>query len=319
MEIIYIIVAVYLIQNADKDHPVSRQIIIEYIETNYRIRIERRRFYKVRYGMNDLGMEITYDHSKNGYYFSNPFFTDGEILHIFHAIHSCHFIPHNESQNLIEKIRKMCSSYTYKYFNNHVFLPNRRKCISADTLNNLELIAHAITDRKKISFNYTHYNLCIQKEIVNKYPIIVEPQFIVYDDSRPYLISTGGKISGFMHYRVDKIRDIKILDASCSNSPDENEAYNYASNKLFMFKGKQTAVTFRCKIRILDAMVDIFGTNIHLHNCSEETFEFTESLTDTGAVFLAQQYLDAVEIVQPAWLRDIMIKRLRQTIDSYMQ
>lgn len=37
-------------------------------------------------------------------------------------------------------------------------------------------------------------------------------------------------------------------------------------NKLFMLAGKDVKVTIRCKKRVLDAMIDLFGRSIMLRN-----------------------------------------------------
>jgi len=79
-----------------------------------------------------------------------------------------------------------------------------------------------------------------------------------------------------------------------------------------MYSGKEVHVTIKFQKRILDAMVDIFGTEPLLFETDENHYQISVTVNDNGIIFLAQQYIDAIEIISPEEIRN----RIRKTIDA---
>ena len=77
----------------------------------------------------------------------------------------------------------------------------------------------------------------------------------------------------------------------------EMEAYRYAENKLFMFAGEIIDVTIRCQDRIMDQMIDLFGTGLRVLPSEDGYFLAKIKTTEQGAKFLGQQYADAIEVL----------------------
>jgi predicted DNA-binding transcriptional regulator YafY len=77
-----------------------------------------------------------------------------------------------------------------------------------------------------------------------------------------------------------------------------------------MFSGEMIKVHIRCKKRILDAMIDIFGTDLILIDRDPLYYEFSVEVNENGVLYLAQQFLDAVEILSPSYIR----RRIRDNL-----
>ena len=88
------------------------------------------------------------------------------------------------------------------------------------------------------------------------------------------------------------------------------DAYVYANNKLFMFSGEMIKATIKCERRILDSMVDIFGTDLILLTPDPDHYEFSVTVNRNGILFLGQQFLDAIEITYPHDVREELRNRL---------
>ena len=73
-------------------------------------------------------------------------------------------------------------------------------------------------------------------------------------------------------------------------------------------------VTIRCKKRILDTMIDIFGKDIKITESDENHYRFTVTVNENGIIFLAQQYLDAIEIIDPPAIRKKLIDSVRNIL-----
>ncbi len=85
-----------------------------------------------------------------------------------------------------------------------------------------------------------------------------------------------------------------------------------------MFSGEMIKATIRCEKRILDSMVDIFGTNLILFTPDQDHYEFTVTVNRNGILFLGQQFLDAIEITYPEDIREELRKRLDIAQQTYM-
>lgn len=299
-------------EESDENNILSAGELLEKLNKRLDLSIERRTLYSNIDILRQAGYEISdYNENKKGYYLKQRQFEKGEILLLCNAIHASHFIDHEQSEILIRKLLNTLSREERKEFRDTVYMPNQLKTDGNLLFSNIESISAAIHKGKKISFTYMHYNA--NKKLVprRKDPYTAEPRYIVYNDSRPYLITTSERHPGFTHWRIDKMANIVCLDEPVRRlkKTEETEAYRYASNKLFMFAGETEWVSFRCEERIMDQMIDIFGPKLRILPDAPGYFTARVQTTENGACFLGQQFADAIEIIDPPAFRE----KLKQT------
>lgn len=303
-----------LMGKTDEYHSIRAGSILKILEDTYGIPIERHKLYSCIRQLNSLGHDIIYDKYSKGYKLLSRIFSKSEVITICNAIHASNFISQSESQQLINKLVKTLSTWEQAEYNDEVYKPNPKKTTNVSLMKNIEKASYAAHNNLKLSFHYLHYVKTPHDgiQLQEKYPerVTIEPRYICFSDSRPYLIVQGGRIDGFMHYRLDRMRDAKVMDETCTTPFNRIDAYEYANNILFMYSGKKMQVTVRFEKRILDAMIDIFGANTIVVEVDENHFQMTVSATDNGIVFLAQQYIDAIEIISPEEIRE----RIHQAI-----
>ena len=307
-------------KHSDEDHILSFKQISSYLDQEYSITIERRTLYANIYMLKEFGYEISgFDENGKGYYLSKRQFDKAEVLLLCNAIHASHFISSKQSDDLIAKLLKTQSSYQAKEFSDKVYMPNPLKTQNKQLLYTIANVSEAIRDNKKLSFTYLRYDQNKRLTPRRKQPYIVEPRYIVYADSRAYMIVTSDNHPGFIHYRLDRIKDAKVLNEPSSVLRNKEDAYEYARNKLFMYAGHSGMVTFRCKESVLDQMIDLFGPETSILSQADGTFLINVRTTDTGAIFLAQQYMDAIELLKPEELRDRFLNILKEAYDRYQK
>ena len=73
-------------------------------------------------------------------------------------------------------------------------------------------------------------------------------------------------------------------------------------------------VSFRCEERIMDQMIDIFGPQMKVLPSDPGYFTARIKTTANGALFLAQQFMDAMEITDPPELERQFQKRLKSRL-----
>ena len=302
---------------SDIEHPLTIKDIQTHLLNEYSLDLDRRTLYTSMESLRQFGYDISDYESAKGYYLMERQFEKGEILLLCNAIHASHFISAKQSDDLIKKLLDTQSKYQQKEFKDKVYMANPAKTNNIQLMLNLEIVSEAIRDNKKLSFTYLKYNL--DKKMTDKrcYPYVVEPRYIVYADSRPYMIVTSENHEDFIHYRIDRMKDAAVLNEKSRKLPKENDPYEYARNKLFMYSGKTSYVSFKCASRIIDQMIDIFGTELIISPIDDDYFMIRINTSDTGAIFLAQQFMDSIEIIEPESLREKFRQQLKDVTKKY--
>lgn len=309
-----------LTRYSDENHILSTKKIQELLLQEYQLSLERRTLYSNFDILEQAGYEINrYEDNGKGYFLEEKQFTKAEILLMCNAIHSSHFLSHKQSQQLIKKLLLTQSKFEAKEFQGKVYLPNSQKTENTELMYTISLVSEAIRDQKKIQFQYCSYGLDKKLHAKRERVHSVEPRYIVYAESRPYLIATNPKYDDFIHYRLDRIQKATLCEEPSRKMVNEKEAYEYAKNKLFMFAGNLETVVFLCKEKIIDAMIDLFGVDVFISKAENNQFLLRVKSSYQGAKYLAQQYLDSLEILEPKKLRDEFLKELSLALERYQQ
>ena len=303
---------------SDEDHILTAKEIMRLLEAQYGLKIERRTLYSNLDILEQSGFKVSrYEDNGKGYFLEEKQFDKGEILLLCNALHASHFISSKQSGELIRKLLKTQSKYEAKEFQGNIYLPNSWKTSNSELMYNIRLASEAIRDHKKIRFTYMRYDRTKKLVPRRKEPYIVEPRGIVYADSRAYLIVTQSKYYDFVHYRLDRISRASLVEETSKELPAKCDPYEYARNKLFMYAGETVSVKFLCHERIMDQMIDIFGSDVFISPQDGEHFVLSVTAGKQGVIFLAQQFLDSMEILEPESLRKEFAEELERVLASY--
>jgi predicted DNA-binding transcriptional regulator YafY len=96
------------------------------------------------------------------------------------------------------------------------------KTNNKEILNNIEIIKDAILKKKKISFDYykndiDEDNKLIEVKVEPKLPYIVSPYLLSFNLQKLYLYGLKDKEKDLHAYRLDRIKNIEILNTKVSN------------------------------------------------------------------------------------------------------
>ena len=305
-------------ENSDENHILSVKDIQALLEARYGLVLERRAIYSNLEILAQQGYEISdFKDNGKGYYLVSRQFDKGEVLLLCNAIHASHFISQKQSKKLIDALLATQSKYDQKEFTDKVYMPNPQKTENKQLMFNVEIVSEAIRERKMLQFTYLKYGK--DKKLVARRPepYLVEPRYIVYADSKAYMIITSPHHDGFTHYRLDKVADAIILNEKSRKLPKDMDAYEYARNKLFMYSGEMETVTLRCDEKIMDQMIDIFGTEMNIAFGDDGFFTINVKTSETGALYLAQQFMEYIEILNPVELREQFKANLKNAVKKY--
>ena len=84
-----------------------------------------------------------------------------------------------------------------------------------------------------------------------------------------------------------------------------------------MYNGEIHTVTFKCKEKAMDHMIDIFGSELLVIPNNDDTFTIKVKTSVQGALYLAQQFMENITIIEPKQLKDKFIKTIKETEKRY--
>lgn len=303
---------------SDENHILSTKDLQRLLEAQYGVSLERRTIYSNLEILRQAGYKIS-DVADNGkgYFLEERQFNKGEVLLLCNAIHASHFISQKQSKKLIDTLLDTQSKYDAKEFTDKVYMPNPQKTSNKELMYNVEIVSEAIRENKTLKFTYLKYGKDKKLEPRREEPYIVEPRYIVYADSKAYMISTSPRHDDFTHYRLDKISNATVENEKSRSLPKTTDAYEYARNKLFMYTGEMETVSFRCHEKIMDQMIDIFGPDMNAFSDGGEYFILNVKTSHTGALYLAQQFMEYIELLEPQSLREEFKEHLKAATKKY--
>ena len=108
-----------------------------------------------------LGIEVEGEPVKNKYHYHviNRPFELPELKLLVDAIQSSKFITEKKSNTLIRKLEKLVSKYDAQKLQRQVYVSGRIKTMNESIYYSVDAIHNAITENKKIKFQYFQWNV----------------------------------------------------------------------------------------------------------------------------------------------------------------
>jgi predicted DNA-binding transcriptional regulator YafY len=134
---------------------------------------------------------------------------------------------------------------------------------------------------------------------------------MVCANEQHYLVCNYDAHDQISHYRIDRIKDIEIVQENIKPLPKGFDVQSYTDQSVYMFGGKAETVTLKCDNNILDNVLDKFGIGIRIRPNDGEIFFASFKAAPYGVKFWALQYLPYCEVTEPKWLRDEITQSIR--------
>ena len=296
---------------SDENHMISSVEIQRKVKEIYNVEIDTR---TIRRNINLLKYKLDYDISTRddngkGYYINRDPETDfepGEVRAIIDNFSYASYIVPNIAKNIIKKCKNIQTVYENEKIKDYRIFANDTKTENVEVIKNIEDISESIYKNKKITFEYWKYAITnkLEKTIVST--PIVSPYAIVYSKQEFYLIGIKEGQNKFYNYRLDRMKNLKLLEENITIKKNKSEIQDFAESSTEMFGGKKEEIEAICHIWLLDAIFDIFGKNITIEKISdnEEYFKLKVDTNPMGFKMWAMRNIDLVEVKKPSSLRN---------------
>ena len=178
----------------------------------------------------------------------------------------------------------------------------------------VDAIHHAISENKKIRFQYFQWNVKKEMELRHQGSWYhISPWGLSWDDENYYLVGYDSEAGQIKHYRVDKMLHIQTSDEKREGKEHfkKLDMADYAKKSFGMYGGKEQKVKLLVENQLAGVMIDRFGKDVMLIPKDEEHF------TVNVDVHVSSQFLgwvfslgEGVKIIGP----DEVVEQMKQEI-----
>jgi len=264
-------------EETDEDHGVTIAQMISML-ASHDINAERKTLYADINELTDFGMDIICQ--KTGktytYHLVSRDFELAELKLLVDSVQSSKFISEKKSASLIKKLEQLTSKYEAGQLHRQVLISGRVKSMNESTYYAVDYIHNAINRNRKIRFKYVNWT--VGKEELprrNGSWYFVSPWHLRWDDEYYYLIGYDSTTQDVRHYRVDKMKNISILDEPRDGAKllasFDPAAY---TKKLFgMYAGADYHIILQGENSMVGVLIDRFGKDIPIRKLDDDHFE----------------------------------------------
>ena len=304
--------------HTDIDHPLKHEEIVKLLDEEYGLKVERKVIGRNISLLNEMGYEIVT--TKKGSYLAERTFEDAELRLLIDGVLSGKHVTEHHSRDLIEKLCSLSNKY-FKPRIKHVFrMGDWNKTDNSDLFYSMEIVDEAIAAGKQVHFNYNKFGADKKMHVSSK--ITASPYQMILHNQRYYLMAYNDYFKQMKYYRLDHITDMTIVDEpqvplKTINGFENGINYKQFSTQMpYMFGDKPQTVTFSCEKWALDQVFDWFGKDIGIKE-ENDKYAITVKTSLEAMEFWAMQYLNAVEVLTPASLRNKIKENLAKGVEKY--
>lgn len=255
-----------MLERTDDDHYITMPEIIAALG-EYEITADRKSIYTDLKDLEVLGIEAEGESAGKSYHYhvvSRPFELP-ELKLLVDAIQSSKFITEKKSNTLIRKLEKLVSRYEAMKLQRQVYVSGRIKTMNESIYYTVDAIHNAISENKKIRFQYYQWNVKKEMELRREGAYYcVSPWGLSWDDENYYLVGYDSEAGEIRHYRVDKMLRIRMTEEAREGREhfQKLDMADYAKKSFGMFGGKEEKVKLLVDNSLAGVMIDRFGKDI---------------------------------------------------------
>ena len=287
----------YLIKNTDESHLITATEIADKMEELYEIDAERRSIYRdiqainkaylmyengitadkaeewLKGDVDDEDKLIIYDKGRRGFYARNRSYDTNDIRLLAECVYSARFLGKSQSDFLVDIVCNNVSEHQAKTIKHDVLLVDRTRTNNTEVLNNIVTINEAMSKElsgekhvpEKISFKYLKYTISdVKKQVERKKgnDYVVSPFALIMNDGNYYLLAFDSEKKDFRHFRVDRMKKVARTGEKRDGELefDNIDLKTYTKEVFSMYGGEETRITLRFVNKLLDTVIDRFGT-----------------------------------------------------------
>ena len=255
-------------------------------------------------------------------------FTNEELRLLIDSLLFSKHIPYSQAKKLITKLESLSNIY-FKSCAQYIYPLPVERTDNKQVFYNIAILDDAIRKKKKVLFEYAEYHTDKKMHLkkredgsVREY--VVTPYQMAAQEGKYYLICNYNKYDDISNYRVDRIRNIQILEEK--GKPFETLKWSghqpmnlneYMKEHVYMYSSENAFVKFRIVKAMISDVIDLFGKGVNFSEETDTHVSVSVHVNERAAEQFAKNYAPDVVILQPKRLRDKLRDDLKKSWEAY--
>ena len=215
--------------------------------------------------------------------------------------------------------RSLTSRYEARALQRQVVVADRIKAMNESIYYSVDAIHHAISENRKIRFQYYQWNVKKEMELRHGGAYYhISPWGLSWDDENYYLVGYDSDAGQIKHYRVDKMLHIQMSDEKREGKEHFKrlDMADYAKKSFGMFGGEEQKVKLFVDNHLAGVIIDRFGKNVMLIPADDSHFTVSVDVRVSSQFFGWIFSLgEGVKIIAP----DRAVEQMRQEAARLMR
>ncbi len=298
---------------SDADHILSTKDIISKMQLLYDKTVDRRTVYSAIQALTEFGVSLScFEDNGVGYYLDERSFTAAEVRILIDAVFSCEYISKKQTEELLEKLRGLVSCHDRKRYSYTNIVTANKKSSNPQVSLNIEMLDEAIGSKHKVSFTYLDYDYDKTLKPRRSEAYLANPYMMLCDSGMYYLVAITDRHPDIGYYRIDMMKDLKILDEKIDISKKDANL-DSVKKVVYAFSGKPESAHLHCDKAALRYVIERFGKEeVIIQPNPDGSFEAFFNAPPLGLTYWALQYLDSVEVISPPSVREKVMDIIKE-------
>lgn len=323
-------IAQVLLRESDRDHPLTQQEILDFMETKYAMTVSRKSIGRNLSRLKEAGLPVVcreVTRVVNGkeaplaldWYWDHVLSQD-DLKVLIDLLYFSH-LPAQQVRQLSEKLKRLQSRTFDDGKENIKNLPALGR--PGESGEALALLTRALSQKKQVSFYYDHYEADGKKH--HGYTVSgedklyrVSPYHLVASDDRYFLLGNEEGSEGISVFKTDMMSDVTVTEepARLQTSLESVAQGGKLLSSLFAYHGLYTgdpvSCTFEADWHLMSDIVDDFGKAAHLVSARQDLVTVEVTIPASAMKAWALKHAPLVKVTAPSYL----VKEVKEAADG---
>ncbi|MCD7819158.1 MAG: WYL domain-containing protein, partial [Lachnospiraceae bacterium] len=270
--------------------------------------------------LRELGYDISME---SGYYLAQRQFEDAQLRLLIDSVLCSKNMTARQAKDLIDKL-EACGNRYFKPKVSHVQMlsglhhaDNKQLMYVVDALN------EAIDQKKKVAFYYNAYGTDFKLHKKRDSRDVVNPYQMVTANGFYYLIGNYDRYDNVLHFRLDKITDVEILNEKRKDAKLVDGLKNglnlprHMAEHIYMFGGESVTVQLSVPTGMMNALIAWFGKDFKILQQENDRMIIRVACNQDAMFYWSLQYGTQVEVLEPKSLRNEIRDAVKSMAERY--
>lgn len=301
---------------SDAKHTMSQIELMQKLEDVYDVKISRHTCSDYLRELRDAGYIV----GKRGIY-RKDLFTERELRTLIDGVMYGKHIPEKNAKQLIDKLKMLSMKSMRPKAKNLTYISSINRTKNESLYDILDIIDDAI--EKGLKLEIVQHSPQIDGKRKEWSPRIVDPYFVVSDQSRYYLLCNTNRDGKLLlePRRIDRFTSVKIVAERRAPMIDvvghNFDLGKYMKEHIYMFSGDAGVAEIRINNRHIGSFEDWYGTDYKVISSADDTSIIRITTNYDALYYWLLQYGNIAEVMEPISLRSRVKEGLKEILNKY--